>query len=253
MVDEQQPAKKVVKRVVKKTVVRPTSSTPPPTKMRYGRPVATAAASKPKAKAESKAGASPRPPPVRAPARPRVDVGAKVGAAGRVLGSRGSSAASGVAGAAGSASRATATFVVDRWHAVIDWRIPHIDLRIAAVITGLIVGLVTVGLGLASLALFTQVRGVASGGGRLGSLAFVVVAFVGYYLGARLLSAFGSTQGRLTSGLAIVLAIVAMLGLFLGIVDSPVALVVLPVLSLVAYSVAYQLIVLAENSPPLED
>lgn len=246
MAADQQPAKKVVKRVVKKTVVRPPTSGEPAKTVRYGRAVSTATRPRPKAKA------SPRPAP-RAPARPRVDVGAKVGAAGRALTSRGSSAVSGVAGAAGSASRATGSFVAGRFRATRAWRIPHIDPLLASLITGLVVGMVSVGLGVVALSVFSELRGVSSGGGRWGSLTFVVVAFVAFVLGEVLLSAFGSVQARLVSFLGVVLTIVAMLGLFLDLVDTTWAVVLLPVLGAVTYAAAHWLIDLAERTPTLPE
>lgn len=251
MVDEQPPAKKVVKRVVKKTVVRPAPSAE---KIRYGRPVApqaprAKAASRPIARASTKTGST----KTGAPPRPRVDVGAKVGAVGRAVTSRGAGVASGITGSARSGGRATGAFVSDRLHAVRAWRIPHLDLRVAAVITGLLVGLVSVGLAAGALALFSEVRGVSSGGGRWGSLTFVVIAFIAFVAGELLLAAFGSNQARLTSFLGVVLTIVLILGVFLDLADSSWALVLVPVLGAVAYLGAHWLLVLAESGPTLPE
>jgi hypothetical protein len=228
MVDEQQPAKKVVKRVVKKTVTRPAA--PPVTKtVRYGRPVSHPTG------------------PTRT--RPRV----KVGAAGKALTSRSATVASGVAGAAGSAARATGGFVADRFRAIIAWRVPHIDPRLASLITGLLVGLVSVGLGLIALAIFNDVRGVASGGKQWGSLTFVVVTFIAIILGDLLLTAFGTARAGLISFLGVVLAIVAILGLFLEMADDNRALVLVPVLGAVTYLASQWLISVAESSPTLPE
>ncbi|KQV74450.1 hypothetical protein ASC61_05225 [Aeromicrobium sp. Root344] len=244
MVDEQQPAKKVVKRVVKKTVVRP-AAPPPAETVRYGRPVSTTR-SKPQAKVASRAGAKPA---GTTKTRPRV----KVGAAGKALTSRGAGVASGVAGATGSAARATGDFVADRYHALKDWRVPHIDPRLAAPITGLVVGLVSVGLGLVALEIFNDVRGVASGGKQWGSLTFVVVTFIAMLLGDVLLRAFGTTRAGLISFLAVVLAIVAILGLFLEMADDQRAFVLVPALAAVTYFVSHWLITVAESSPTLPE
>ena len=244
MVDEQQPPKKVVKRVVKKTVVRPTS--PPETKpIRYGRPVATAS-TKPQAKVASRPGAGPA---GSTKTRPRV----KVGAAGKAISSRGANVASGVAGVFGSAGRATGTFVSDRFHALMSWRIPHIDPRWASLVTGLFVGLVAVGLGLVALAIFDDVRGVASGGKQWGSLTFVVVTFIAIILGDLLLRAFGTARAGLISFLGAVLAIVAILGLFLDMADDNRALVLMPALCAVTYFASQWLISVAESSPTLPE
>ena len=255
MVDEQNPppksgaggaptAKKVVKRVVKKTVVRPSS--PPAAKtIRYGRPVSTTS-TKPRAKVASRSGAKPA---GSTKARPRV----KVGAAGKALTSRSAGVASGVAGAVGSAGRATGTFVSDRFRALVAWRIPHIDPRPAALITGVLVGLVAVGLGLVALEVFSDVRGVSSGGGRWGSLTFVVVTFIAIVLGDLLLTAFGTARAGLISFLAVVLTIVAILGLFLELADDRRALVLVPVLGAVTYLVSHWLITLADSSPTIPE
>lgn len=244
MVDEQNPPrKKVVKRVVKKTVPR-ASSSPAAKPVRYGRPVATS--TKPQAKVASRPGAKPA---GSTSTRPRV----KVGAAGKALKSRGAGVASGVAGAAGSAARATGDFVTDRFHALIAWRVPHLDPRLAAVVTGLVVGLVSVGLGLIALEIFNDVRGVASGGGRWGTLTFVVVTFIAIVIGDLLLTAFGTARPGLISFLAVVLTIVALLGVFLEMADDRRALVLVPALGAVAYFIAHWLITLAESSPTLPE
>jgi hypothetical protein len=244
MVDEQNPPpRKVVKRVVKKTVARP-SSAPPATTIRYGRPVSTTS-TKPRAKVATRpgtrtTGTKPRP-------------GVKVGAAGKALTTRGAGVASGVAGAAGSASRTAGTFIAGRFHALIAWRIPHIDPRFAAPITGILVGLVSVGLGLAALEVFSDLRGVSSGGGRWGSLTFVVVTFIAIVLGDLLLRAFGTARAGLISFLGVVLAIVAILGLFLELADDRRALVLVPVLGAVTYLVSHWLITLAESAPTIPE
>jgi hypothetical protein len=245
MVDEEKPAKKVVKRVVKKTVVRPSSPPPEAKQIRYGRPVAPSTP-KPQAKVASRSGGKPA---GTTKTRPRVNVGA----AGKALGTRGADVASGVAGAAGSAARASGHFVADRFRALIAWRVPHIDSRLAAGVTGLVVGLVSVGLGLIALAIFNDVRGVSSGGKQWGSLTFVVVTFIAIVIGDLLLTAFGTARAGLISFLAVVLTIVAILGLFLEMADDNRALVVVPALGALAYLVSHWLITLAENSPTIPE
>ena len=245
MADEQvPPRKKVVKRVVKKTVTRP-SAPPAAEPIRYGRPVSTTS-TKPKAKVASRpAGKSPG----STKARARVNVGA----AGKALGSRGAEVASGVAGTVGSAARTTGTFIADRFRALIAWRIPHIDPRLASVVTGLVVGLVSVGLGLIALEIFNDVRGVASGGKQWGSLTFVVVTFIAIIVGDLLLTAFGTARAGLISFLGVVLAIVAILGLFLEMADDNRALVLVPTLGAVTYLLSHWLISVAESSPRLPE
>ncbi len=247
MADDQTPpppAKKVVKRVVKKTVVRP-SSPPPAETVRYGRPVSTTH-TKPQAKVATR-------PTAKSAGSTRARPGVKVGAAGKALGSRGAGAVSSAAGAVGSAARTTGEFLADRFRAVIAWRIPHIDPRLASAITGLVVGLVSVGMGLIALEIFNDVRGVASGGKQWGSLTFVVVTFIAIIIGDLLLTAFGTARAGLISFLAVVLTIVAILGLFLEMADDNRALVLVPALGVVTYLVSHWLISVAESSPTIPE
>lgn len=239
---EQEPPKKVVKRVVKKAVVQPPA-------MRYGRPAA----------APSKVAdhVEPTPsPPVSAEKigakrstftrpqfkRPHVDLGSVRG--------RTTQAASSVTATTRKFSRTSADFVVDRWYDLRAWWLPSLPPARASVITGLLMGLLAVGLGVGALAIFSQVRGVASGGGTWGSLTFVVVAFVAFAGGERLLAGFDTPMPRLTSFLGITLTLVAILGLFLGVADSTYAIVVVPVVTAAGYLVAHWLLAFAEATPP---
>lgn len=269
MVDEQEPTKRVVKRVVKKTVVRPATSastptaspgTPEPT-IRYGRPVATAARPAaptgdrpvPQAKAQPSRPARPAAPGVKAPRQrrpaPTVDVRAKAAATREVAGKAWWAVADRVV----DGGRATGRFTAGRARAVAAYRLPHLNPYAAAVLTGVLVGLLAVGLAAASLALFAGVRGVSSGGGLWGGLAFTAVAVVVMFAGEALLRGFGAPSARLTSFLAIVLTIVAILGLFLDVVDGALGLVLVPVLSAAGYALAHWLVDLAENAPAVID
>jgi hypothetical protein len=239
MADEQRPTKKVVRRVVKKTVARPASAPEPETRMRYGRPV-TGTTARPKAKAASVKTA-------KRPSRPAFGLGGKIKGTQKAISSRGSSAATGFADGARSVTRGVGSKIANGGRAIRDWRIPHWDPLPASIFTGAIAGLVAVGLGLVALAVFSQVRGVSSGGGRWGSLTFVVVTFIAFVVGELLLSAFGSTQARLTSFLGVVLALTAILGLFLGLADTRWALVLVPVLGAITYAVSYGLLTIAES------
>jgi hypothetical protein len=254
MVDEQEPAKRVVRRVVKKTVVRPAAPAEPAPKLRYGRPVATTTAppakkvaSRPARTKTPSARPSPEPRP-RVP-RQRVDVRGGLSTGRRRTGT----AVRAVSGRVGGAARTSGAFAAGRARAVAAWRLPHINLRLAAAITGAVVGLVSVVLGVLVLAVFESVRGVSSGGGLWGGLAFIGIAVAAALLGESLLRGFGSQSGRLTSFFAVVLTIIAMLGLFLGLADSWAALVVVPALGVAAYSLSQWLIDLAESAPPVID
>jgi hypothetical protein len=253
MVDEQQPAKRVVKKVVKKTVARPAAPASQPT-VRYGRPVATAA--KPAARPAAKATAQPSP---TRPAVPASTVGSqKVKRQAPTIDVR--AAAAGARDLAGRAWWATADTVADGAHVagrfvsarartVAAWRLPHVNAYLASVVTGAVVGLLAVLLATIALAVFDAVRGVSSGGGLWGGIAFVAVSLVSVAAGEALLRGFGTHSPRLTSVLAVILAIIAMLGLFLDVVDTGLGLVLVPLLAGASYVVSHWLIDLAESSP----
>ncbi|MCW2799843.1 MAG: hypothetical protein JWQ70_1315 [Aeromicrobium sp.] len=248
MADEQRPAKRVVKRVVKKTVARPAAASEPEPQVRYGRPV-TGTAPRPKAKAAAPTPASAKTTKATTrPPRAKLALGGKVTNARKAIATRGSDAAWGVADSARSVTRGVGGRVARGGRAIRNVRIPHWDPLPASIFTGAVVGLVAVGLGRAALAMFERTRGVSSGGGNWGSLTFVVVTFIAFVVGELLLSAFGSTQARLTSFLGIVLAITALLGLFLGLSETNWALLLVPVLGAVTYAISFGLLNIAENS-----
>jgi hypothetical protein len=253
MVDEQEPPKRVVKRVVKKTVTRPVAPSQAAPTVRYGRPVPTT--TQPRAKVATRpAGKQPAAPATKTSDRPRirrpnVDLRARLSTVRDRTGSSWGVVAGGVARGA----RTTGQTVSARARTVAAWRLPHINLHLAAAITGAVVGLVTVGLGALALVVFESVRGVSSGGGLWGGLTLVGLAIVAVLLGQSLLRGFGSPSARLTSVLAVVLAIVALLGLFLDLADSWTAIVLLPLLGVAAFALSHWLVEIAEHAPPVID
>ncbi|WP_250184135.1 hypothetical protein [Aeromicrobium fastidiosum] len=142
-------------------------------------------------------------------------------------------------------------FTAARARTVAAWRLPHLNPYLASVVTGAVVGLLAALLGAAALSLFSAVRGVSSGGGLWGGLAFAAVAVVCAVAGEALLRGFGTQAARLTSVLAVILTIIAMLGLFLDLVDGTLGLVLLPLIGVTAYALAHWLVDLAENTPSL--
>jgi hypothetical protein len=262
MVDEQQPPRRVVKKVVKKTVVRPAAVKPTTAKpttakpavggaapaMRYGRPVATAAKPAPKAKAAPSSPAAPQPRPggprPRRPA-PSIDVRAKTAGARDLAGRAWWATADHFA----VGSRAVGRLAAGRARAAAGWRLPHLNPYLASVVTGAMVGLVAVLLAALSLQVFEAVRGVSSGGGLWGGIAVVAIALVCVAAGEALLRGFGTRSARLTSVLAVMLVIIAMLGLFLDVVDGVAGLVLVPLLGAAGYVLAHWLVDLSESSP----
>ena len=201
-----------MKRVVRKTATRPLPSSQDAPRVRYGRPATPAP---PPAKIATRPAAKTGRRP--AVSRPRIDVRGAVGS----VRDRTSGSWATVAGGTGRGARATGRFVAARARTVAAWRLPHLDPRLASAVTGAVVGLVTVALGVLALAVFESIRGVSSGGGLWGGLTL--------------------------------LAIVALLGLFLDLADSWAAIVVLPLLGIVTFSLSAWLVEIAEHAPPVVD
>lgn len=231
---------RVVKKVVKKTVRRPANSGA----------AARPAASKPKATAVSRVtrtgGTTPSTTTAPRPAQPKVDLGAKVGTAGRALGARGTGAARSGAGLVRRASGAVSTSTTDRYRATRDWRIPTQPPMRAAVLTGIVAGLVVVLLGWLAGLMFFAVRGTTAGGA-WGGVVLVAVALVAFALGSWLLHSFGVVQPRLTSFLAVVLVVIAVLAAFLETAAGVWAWLLLPALGAGAFVAAHRLVVIAEE------
>lgn len=231
MVDERRPPKKVVKKVVRKTVVvRP--APPGSTKVRP----AAAKASAPLAKLRAKASR----PSIRIPSPPRRP-GAGLAARARLAGSR-----------VGDRGRAAAFATGHRLRAGLrrlrDLRLPHLSPLRAAAITGLVVGLFAVSLGWLSYELFSATRGTSAGGG-WGALALVVVAFVTFAVGELLLGGFGVDHGRFISSMSIMLVLVFILTFFLDLSAGRGAWILVPGLGMIAYVASCRLAMVVADQP----
>lgn len=114
----------------------------------------------------------------------------------------------------------------------------HIDARAAAVLTGLIVGLVGVALTYGFQEGCAAVKGTGSCGG-IGLVLLVVVLIAMLFAGSALFKTFGVPDAMSTSGLGVgIIAVVTVLFL-LGLVDRWYAVVVIPVLGAIAYLLAW--------------
>lgn len=265
MADEQPPAKQVVKRVVKKkaatTPTRPTQRDTAAPTVRYGRkvtpsidepavkkPAVRTRITKPRTKSGADASAEEKPARKIALPRPAIRRPSASGVKER-LGS--------VGGGFVAAFRRIIAAVSDAFWFVVDtvrsWRLPRLDAVPASLITGVVVGLLSVVLGLGALELFSWLRGVASGGGTWGSLTFVVVAFIAFVAGELLLSGFGVANPRLTSFLGVALTIVVILGLFLEESDTRMAVVIVPAIAATAFTIGHWLMAAAEASAESEE
>ncbi len=227
MPEEHEPTKKVVKRVVKKKVVRK----PPEQTVRFGRPATKSTQSRPQ---------KPSLP------RPQTQRPQKVKQSGKKT--RGA-----VTGGSTRVGQMTKNLGVGGWKKIstgsrraASWRLPRLPQILAAAITGLLVGCLSIGLVALFAQLFSSFRGTSSGGGRWGSLAIVVVAVLSFAAGQLILRALHVRQPQLTSLLAICLTIMAILAFFLGVIDSVWALLIMPPLGAAAYAISHKLIWLAD-------
>ena len=234
MVDERRPTKKVVKRVVKKTVVvrpaRPGSTT---TVKQAAPPAGSTPLAKLKAKASSR-------PTIRIPPPPRRP-GAGLASRARLAGSRVSDRASDVTYATNQAVRRGLRRIRDS-------RLPHLSPLRAAAVTGVVVGLFAVTLGYLSYELFSATRGTSAGGG-WGALVLVVVAFVTFAVGELLLGGFGVEHGRFISSMSVMLVLVFVLTFFLELAAGLFAWILFPVLGVVAFMASCRLMMFAADQP----
>jgi hypothetical protein len=231
MVDERRPTKRVVKKVVRKTVVvRPAQ--PGSTKVRPAAPKAGTPLAKLRAKASR--------PSIRIPSPPRRP-GAGLAARARLAGSR-------VGDRGRDVSFATRERVRSGLHWARDLRLPLLSPMRAAAITGLVTGLLAVALGYLSYELFSATRGTSAGGG-WGALVLVVVAFVTFAVGELMLGGFGVNHGRFISAMSIMLVLVFILTFFLELAAGPAAWILIPVLGMIAFIVSGRLALIAADQP----
>ena len=232
MVDERRPTKKVVKKVVRKTVVvRPVQ--PGSTKVRPAVPKAGTPLAKLRAKASSR-------PSIRIPSPPRRP-GAGLAARARLAGSR-----------VGDRGRDVSFAARERVRGGFDWlrdlRLPRLPPIRAAAITGLVAGLLAVALGYLSYELFSATRGTTAGG-FWGAIVLVVVAFVTFAVGEVLLGGFGVDHGRFISAMSIMLVLVFILTFFLELAAGPAAWILIPVLGMIAFMVSCRVALLVADQP----
>jgi hypothetical protein len=116
--------------------------------------------------------------------------------------------------------------------------LPRINPRVAAVVTGLVVGLVGVLLAFGASQSCEAVRGVGSCGG-LGLFALLGVLIIEVVLGSILLKAFGLLDPTSTSFLGVGLVTAMALLFFLSSLDSVWMLLVIPVLTGLAFVLSW--------------
>lgn len=228
---------RVVKKVVKRTVVRP------------ARPSSSA----------SRTSQRPGPPTTRAPGtespatpgtsrRPAVDLGA-VRQRSQQWGQRAGQAAGGSLGLVQRATSGSKNFVADRYWDARTYRLPPQPPVRSTIVVGLLLGLVAVVVGWISGLVFTELRGTTSGGGLWGGLVVVVLAVLAVWAGARLLGALGVENPGTVSVLAVILLLIVVLLLFIDLASGAWAWLLVPALGAGCFAVAHLLTDLAAHDP----
>ena len=240
MAEEKPASKPVVRRVVKKTA----AAAPPPT-MRYGRPANSEVVVDDQMRAAETVSS-------RIAAQADPTVAAHDDTAPRSWSKRPIRSIREFSSAVANFFSTTATTVSDSvvlgTHRLRSSRLPHLAPVPAALITGVVSGLIAAVLGLGALHLFAWLRGVATGGGTWGTLTFVVVAFIAFVIGELLLSGFKTPNPRLTSFLGVVITIVAMLCLYIDQSDTRWAFLLVPSIGATSFTLAHWLMAAADSS-----
>lgn len=240
MADDQEPAKKTAKRIVKKTVVRRPASQRPEPALRYGRPAPKPAAKAPAAKAKAKA----------KPTAPKktVVLGKRATGVGKAVSGSTGKAASAVGGGIKGAAGMVGSTGSSAFQSARAWRIPRFEQTVASAIVGVLVGLIAVLITVLFTMLFSELRGTSTGGGRWGSLTFVVVTFIAFALGELFLARMHVRQPRVTSFLAICLTLFVILAVFLKVIGGMWAWLIVPTLAAAAYAISHRVIRWADTS-----
>ncbi|MGI9084049.1 MAG: hypothetical protein ACR2FE_02015 [Aeromicrobium sp.] len=236
MVEERRPTKKVVKKVVRKTVV----VRPAQTGTAKVRPASSHPITSPIAKLRAKSSTTRRRPSIRIPTPPRRP-GAGLAARARLVGTRVGERAEDARFTAGRNMRRGF-----RW--LRDLRLPHLSPLRGSAITGIVVGLLAVVLGWLSYLLLSTI-GTASAGGGWGALILVVVAFMTYAAGELLLEGFGVEHARVVSATSIMLMLVLVLMFFLELAAGGGAWILLPLLGVLTFVVSCRVMHLAADQP----
>lgn len=229
---------RVVKKVVKRTVVRPPSASA--SAARTSQPMGSLRTSPPTTDDAPPAVGDA---PLRS-RRPSIDLGA-VRRTGRSLGERGGSGISAAGSAVRGVGSATGRRLSDVFWDVRTYRLPPQPPVRAAMVVGLLLGAFSVLVGWGAAQLFTEVRGTSAGGGLWGGLVVVVLALASGWLGARLLRATSVEHAGVISGLAVLLVLTAVLLFFVDLAAGRWALLIMPTLTAAAYAASAAMIGLA--------
>ena len=116
--------------------------------------------------------------------------------------------------------------------------LPRLGGYAAAALTGLVIGLLLVGLTAGALRGCEAVRGTSTCGGGIGVTVLVVIFALLVVLGGLMLRAFGVPDPTSTSFLAVGMVTVVSLLFLLDVLSSPVVVVLIPAISIGTYLAA---------------
>jgi len=127
--------------------------------------------------------------------------------------------------------------IEDAWDWLVSLRLPQLSPMRGSVVTGLLVGALSVTIGWGFYQLFSATLGTRAGG-RWGFLAFVFLSFAAFVIGELLLAGFGVPHARVVSILSVLIVLLLVLVFFLNLAAGVWAWLLIPVLSALAFVVS---------------
>lgn len=131
---------------------------------------------------------------------------------------------------------------------VLGYRLPVWPPARSALVVGALAGLLATVLGAVILATLRSIRGVSAAGG-WGVLVFLALALLIIVVSRALLRGFGHPQGTVVAYLSTALSIVVILIFFLDIGESPLAVLILPAIGALTHGAVSAIIEAAEAAP----
>lgn len=140
--------------------------------------------------------------------------------------------------------------IEDGWDWFASLRLPHLSPVRGSAITGVVVGLLAVLIGWGFYEIFSATLGTQAGGG-WGFIAFVFLSFVTFILGELMLAGFGVPHAGVVSILAVLLDLLAVLVFFIELAAGVWAWLLIPVLTALSFVASSALIGVAarEDNP----
>jgi hypothetical protein len=125
--------------------------------------------------------------------------------------------------------------IEDAWDWLVSLRLPQLSPVPGSAMAGLLVGLLSVGIGWGFYRLFSATLGTRAGGA-WGLLAFVFLSFVAFIIGELLLAGFGVPHARVVSILSVLVVLLAVLVFFINLAAGVWAWLLMPALGALAFA-----------------